>query len=301
MQNLDHQPDDRHANAPLGIAFALAEILLMLAISIMVKLVSPQVDTITVLLYRYALCLPLLLATALWRHGRLAFAITAPGTLCVRIVAGLLGLSFFYAALDLMSLAKVTVLFQTVTLFVTLFAPFLLGERTGWRRWTAVIIGFGGTLVLLEPGVAGWNAQGVFFAIGSPFFGAIMLIMLRRLGQRDSPAATSVWYNGAGFLVFLGLVIGFDATLPDMREDFLLLAMIGVLSSFQQLFLAFSHSLAKASLLASLRYLSIPAGIAAGIVFFDERLTSGVVVGSAIVIASSVFIVWRERQLRRSG
>ena len=288
-------------NVPLGVSFALSEIMLMVVISIMVKLVSPQIDTITVLLFRYALCLPLLLAAAVWQHGRTAFAITAPGTLGVRIVAGLLSLSFFYAALDLMSLAKVTVLFQTVTLFVTLLAPFLLGERTGWRRWVAVVIGFAGTVILLGPDAAGWNRQGVMFALGAPFFGAIMLIMLRRLGQRDSPVSTSLWYNGVGCAVFLFLVIAFDATFPRLREDILILVFIGVLSSFQQFFLSFSHSLARASLLAPLRYLSIPMGIVAGILLFDEKLTSGILAGSVVVIASSVFILWRERVHGRGG
>ena len=288
-------------NVPLGVSFALSEIMLMVVISIMVKLVSPQIDTITVLLFRYALCLPLLLAAAIWQHGRTAFAITAPGTLGVRIVAGLLSLSFFYAALDLMSLAKVTVLFQTVTLFVTLLAPFLLGERTGWRRWAAVVIGFAGTVILLGPDASGWNRQGVMFALGAPFFGAIMLIMLRRLGQRDSPVSTSLWYNGVGCGVFLFLVIAFDATFPRLGEDILILVCIGVLSSFQQFFLSFSHSLARASLLAPLRYLSIPMGIVAGILLFDEKLTSGILAGSAVVIASSVFILWRERVHGRKG
>ena len=288
-------------NVPLGVSFALSEIMLMVVISIMVKLVSPQIDTITVLLFRYALCLPLLLAAAVWQHGRTAFAITAPGTLGVRIVAGLLSLSFFYAALDLMSLAKVTVLFQTVTLFVTLLAPFLLGERTGWRRWAAVVIGFAGTVILLGPDAAGWNRQGVMFALGAPFFGAIMLIMLRRLGQRDSPVSTSLWYNGVGCAVFLFLVIAFDATFPRLREDIFILVCIGVLSSFQQFFLSVSHSLARASLLAPLRYLSIPMGIVAGIILFDEKLTSGILAGSAVVVASSVFILWRERVHGRGG
>jgi len=181
----------------------------------------------------------------------------------------------------------------------TLLAPFLLGERTGWRRWSAVIIGFGGTVLILEPTSQGWNGIGVMFALGSPLFGAFMLITLRRLGRSDNAASTSVWYNGIGALVFLGLVMAFGAEQPSMPRDLIVLMLIGVLSSFQQLFIAWSHRLAKASVLAPLRFLAIPAGIAAGITFFDERLTSGILLGSVIVIASSAFILWRERVLNK--
>lgn len=294
-------PADPNGRLSLGVTIALAEIVLMVGISALVKLVAPEIDTVTVLLFRYGLCLPLLVVTALWQRGRDAFRIAAPRILAVRIAAGLTSLTCFYAALDLMSLAKVTVLFQTITLFVTFLAPFMLGERVGWRRWTAVVLGFGGTLVLLAPGAAGWSLTGVLLGLGSPFFGAIMMIMLRRLGQHDNPATTAVWYNGTGALLFLALVTAWQASWPTTPRDIVILVLIGVLSSFQQFFIAFSHKLAPASLLAPLRYLSIPIGIGAGILLFGEILTAEIIVGSAIIIASSIFILRRERQLRGSG
>ena len=288
-------PAESHRLLSLGVTIAIAEILLTVGISALVKLVAPEIDTVTVLLFRYALCLPLLVVTAVWQRRRQALTITAPRILAVRVAAGLASLTCFYAALDLMSLAKVTVLFQTITLFVTFLAPFMLQERVGWRRWSAVIVGFGGTLILLEPGAAGWSLAGVLVGLGSPFFGAIMMIMLRRLGQHDSPATTAVWYNGTGAMLFLALVLVWDASLPATPRDMVILVLIGVLSSFQQFFIAFSHKLAPASLLAPLRYLSIPFGIVAGILFFDEVLSMAMLVGSGVVIASSIFILRRER------
>ena len=138
-------------NLPLGVSVALGEITMMVVVSALVKLVSDDIATTTILLFRYALCLPLLLVTAVWQRGRSALSITKPRTLSLRITTGLISLACFYAALDLMPLSLVTVLFQTLTLFVTLLAPMMLGERVGWRRWTAVIVGFGGTMLLLNP------------------------------------------------------------------------------------------------------------------------------------------------------
>ncbi|RZO30193.1 MAG: DMT family transporter [SAR116 cluster bacterium] len=288
-------------NLPLGVSVALGEITVMVVVSALVKLVSDDIATTTILLFRYALCLPLLLATAVWQRGRSALSITKPRTLSLRIATGLISLACFYAALDLMPLSLVTVLFQTLTLFVTLLAPMMLGERVGWRRWTAVIVGFGGTMLLLNPAAGGWTLTGILLGLGSPFFGALMMITLRRLGRHDSPATTAVWHNGMGAIIFAVIMIAVGAPLPTGRADMALLIAIGVLSSFQQFGLAFSHKLVPASILAPLHYLSIPMGIGAGIMLFGEALTLEIIVGSAIIIASSIFILRRERQLREAG
>jgi drug/metabolite transporter (DMT)-like permease len=293
--------DEGLTNLPLGVSVALGEITILVVVSALVKLVSDDIATTTILLFRYALCLPLLLATAVWQRGRSALSITKPRTLSIRITTGLISLACFYAALDLMPLSLVTVLFQTLTLFVTLLAPMMLGERVGWRRWTAVIVGFGGTLLLLNPAAGGWTLTGILLGLGSPFFGALMMITLRRLGRHDSPATTAVWHNGVGAMVFAVIVIVADAPLPTGKADMALLIAIGLLSSFQQFGLAFSHKLVPASILAPLHYLSIPMGIGAGIMLFGEVLTPEIIVGSAIIIASSIFILRRERQLRETG
>jgi len=290
--------DNGQVNLPLGVSVALGEIAIMVAVSVLVKLVSADIDTVTVLLFRYALCLPLLVVVAVWQRGGKALSITAPGTLAIRIVTGLISLACFYAALDLMALSLVTVLFQTLTLFVTFLAPVLLGERVGWRRWTAVVTGFGGTMLLLNPSAAGWTMAGVLFGLGSPFFGAMMMIALRRLGRRDSPATTAVWHNASGAAIFAVIVLASGAKMPSTSTDVGILVAVGLLSSFQQFGLAFSHKLVPASILAPLHYLAIPMGIGAGILLFGEVLTPETVIGSAIIIASSIFILRRERQLR---
>ena len=294
--------EDGQVNLPVGVSVAVGEIAIMVAVSVLVKLVSADIDTVTVLLFRYLLCLPLLVGTAIWQRGGKALSITAPKTLAIRIVTGLISLACFYAALDLMALSLVTVLFQTLTLFVTFLAPLLLGERVGWRRWSAVIVGFGGTMLLLNPSAAaGWTMAGLLFGLGSPFFGAMMMISLRKLGRRDSPATTAVWHNGCGALIFAGIVVMTGARMPSTSTDLVILVAVGVLSSFQQFGLALSHKLVPASILAPLHYLSIPMGIAAGILMFGEVLTAEIIIGSTIIIASSIFILRRERQIRSAA
>ena len=168
---------DRNLNIPFGISIGIAEILLTVGISVLVKSISQDLSIITILMFRYALCLPLLILFAILQHGRTAFTISRYSILAARTVTGLTSLTCFYAALDLMSLAKVTTLFQTLTLFITLLAPILLGERVGWRRWTAVIIGFGGAIMVISPGATGWSLTGVVLGFGAPFFGAAAIAL----------------------------------------------------------------------------------------------------------------------------
>ena len=97
--------EDGQVNLPVGVSVAIGEIAIMVAVSVLVKLVSADIDTVTVLLFRYLLCLPLLVATAIWQRGSEALSVTAPKTLAIRIVTGLISLACFYAALDLMALS----------------------------------------------------------------------------------------------------------------------------------------------------------------------------------------------------
>ena len=88
--------------------------------------------------------------------------------------------------------------------------------------------------------------------------------------------------------------------LPEDQTNLIILGAIGLLASFQQFSIAFSHQLAPATLLAPLRYLSVPFGIAAGVMIYAESLTIEIVFGSALIVLSSIFILRRERE-RQNG
>ena len=253
--------DIKYSNLPLGVSLALAEIILMLVIAGLVKLTASQISIVTALAARYLFCLPLLLMVGFRLHGMATLRPSRPRPLAIRILVGLLGLGFYFAALDHIALAKVTAIGQTATLFVTLLAPFLLAERIGWRRWTACMIGFIGTVILIEPGTSDWNPLGVAYAVLATIFGSLVLIMLRRIGQHESPVTSAIWYNGVGAFIFVSYQLMFDLPLPQASGDMLILVGLGVVASLQQIALAASHRFAPASTLAPLRYLSIPLGM----------------------------------------
>ena len=285
-------------NLPLGVSLSIGEVLFTVAIAAMVKLISGDISVFTILFFRYLLCIPLLLLTALLQRGRAAFSVQDKAKLGLRSAMGLGSFGCLFAALQTIDLSKMTALLQTIPVFVTLLAPFLLGESVGWRRRIAVIIGFIGVLLIIDPTHSDWLNAGVLLGIASPFFGALMLLTLRRLGQTDHPSTTALWYNIIGAVVFFCVCIGLNIPMPTADRILILLCIIGVMSSFQQFFLAHSYKLAPASVLAPLRYLSVPLGVGASVIFFNETLTLSFFIGTAVLISASFFILKRTQKIQ---
>ena len=289
---------DLALNLPLGVTLSIGEVLFTVAIAAMVKLIANDISVFMILFFRYLLCIPLLLLTATFQRGAAAFRVQAKAKLALRSAMGLGSFGCLFAALQTIELSKMTALLQTIPIFVTLLAPILLGETVGWRRRMAVLIGFVGAVLIVDPTHADWFNQGVLLGIASPFFGALMLLTLRRLGQTDHPSTTALWYNIIGAAVFFGVCLSLDIPMPNSENIVLILCIIGVMSSFQQFFLAHSYKLAPASVLAPLRYLSVPFGVGASVIFFNEKLTSSFFLGTAILVGASFFILKRSEKIK---
>ena len=285
-------------NLPMGVVLSIGEILFTVAIAALVKLISGDISVFMILFFRYFFCIPLLLLTALLQRGQAAFRVESRTNLAIRSAMGLGSFGCLFAALQTIDLSKMTALLQTIPVFVTLLAPFLLGETVGWRRRMAVAIGFIGVVLIIDPSTGNWLNKGVLLGLASPFFGALMLLSLRRLGQTDHPSTTALWYNIIGAVVFFGVSVSLDIAWPDTVDILVLLCLIGVMSSFQQFFLAHSYKLAPASVLAPLRYLSVPFGVGASVVFFDEILAPSFFIGTAILISASFFILKRTQKIQ---
>ena len=289
---------DLALNLPLGVTLSIGEVLFTVAIAAMVKLIANDISVFMILFFRYLLCIPLLLLTATFQRGAAAFRVQDKAKLALRSAMGLGSFGCLFAALQTIDLSKMTALLQTIPIFVTLLAPILLGETVGWRRRMAVLVGFFGAVLIVDPSNANWLNKGVLLGIASPFFGALMLLTLRRLGQTDHPSTTALWYNIIGAAVFFGVCLSLDIPMPNSENIVLILCIIGVMSSFQQFFLAHSYKLAPASVLAPLRYLSVPFGVGASVIFFNEKLTSSFFVGTAILIGASFFILKRSEKIK---
>ena len=287
----------RISNIPLGISLSISEVIFTIIIASLVKLISTDLSVFMILFFRYLFCIPLLLLMAIFQRGKEAMIIKSKLGLTLRTLAGIGSFGCLFAALQFINLSLMTILLQTMPLFITILAPLLINEVVGWFRRITAIIGFIGVMLILNPGNDGWIDKGVVLGMMSPFFGALMVISVRRLGKTDHPASTALWYNILGALIFLFICILNEYHWPFYGDILLILIVIGIVSSFQQICLAYSYKLAPASLLAPLRYISVPIGIIVGIFFFNETLSSNFFIGTLIIIICSIIIIVRENKL----
>ena len=287
------------SNNKMGALHLIGELAMSFVLASMVKVLQPDFSVFLILFFRYLFCLPLLVAYAIYSRGPKFLSITNIPGLALRTGFGFLGLTTWFLAITNIDISLATALTQTMPIFITGFSVVIAGEQVGLKRLVSVLVGFLGVLVLIFPITPALNLWGVLYALLAAVFSALMFVYLRVLGRTDPAVSTSIWYNFTG-LTLAGLLTysldSFEAvTSLSTPGSLYLLIALGFLASFQQYFLAQSHMYAQASILAPLHFLAIPFGIGVGILLFDEIITLKFLAGTAIIIASTYYIVLRQQ------
>lgn len=206
-------------------------------------------------------------------------------------------LSLLFIALKHLPLAEATVISFTSPLWVVAFSAPFLGEKVGWRRWAAVLVGLTGAAIVMRPGTAIFQWLALLPLIGAVFF-AFYQIVTRLLSGRDGFETTLFYSFGVGSAVVLVVAALTDWTTPDLRESGVLLFM-GVLGFVAHFTMLESLKAADASLVAPFNYVRVLWAIGLGYIWFDEAPGLWTYVGGGIVIASGLYVLWRET--RREG
>jgi drug/metabolite transporter (DMT)-like permease len=278
----------------VGVAFSLCAVFFGVLTGMLVKKLSADVTLVTTLFYRFLFSLPILFGVGLAMRGRAFLQINQRKTLCFRVFFGFCGIMFWFLSIRNMPLGLATSLFQSSVIFITLMSPFLLGEKVGVYRWTAVVAGLSGVLIITNP-FSGQMTSAAFFGIGAALAGAVLSILLRRLGKGDAPVSVACWYNASGFvalsIVVMILPAQFHAVSPPVLLDLIFLGAIG---AGLQLVLTSAYRYADAVVVASMRYLQMPLSGVVGYVVFSEIMTPTEIFGAIIIITSCLVIAWRE-------
>tara|TARA_A100000164_G_scaffold210437_1_gene186557 strand:+ start:96 stop:950 length:855 start_codon:yes stop_codon:yes gene_type:complete len=218
----------------------------------------------------------------------------------LQILRGIILLSanicFFYA-ISIISLAKALTLAFVAPLIVTAFSPVMLGEKVGFRRWTAVVVGFTGSLVVIRPGFVELNFASLA-ALGTGILYGFYLIITRKLSTSDNPLLTLLMTGMVG-AILVSAIIPFYWVKPSLNQ-WSLMAGIGVFACIGHLFLILSLKYADASKLAPLGYTEIIPNVLIGYYFFSEFPDKWTYVGLLIIILSGLYISRREYILTRS-
>ena len=198
---------------------------------------------------------------------------------------------FFYS-ISIISMAKALTLAFVAPLITTALSPFFLGEKVGFKRWSAVLVGFLGSLIVIRPGIIEFNLAS-FAALGTGLFYGIYLIITRKLHNSDSPLLTLLLTGvvGAALSSFLVPVVWINPSL----DQWLLLALMGVFACLGHLFLILSLKYADASKLAPFSYFEIVTNVILGYYFFGDFPHFWTWVGLTIIVSSGIYIFFREK------
>ena len=287
------------SNHKMGAIYLIGQIVMSMLLVSIVKVLQPEFSVFLILFFRYLFCLPLLIAYAIYTRGSMFLSINNIRGLALRTIFGFLGLTILFLSVINLDISLATALSQTMPIFITGLSVVIAGEVVGVKRLVSVLVGFVGVLVLIFPLTPALNLLGVLYALLGAFFSALMFVYLRVLGRTDPAVSTAIWYNVTGVILAGLLTYSLDYFEPlvglSTPDSLYLLIALGVLASFQQFFLAQSHMYAQASILAPLHFLSIPLGIGVGIVFFNEIITLKFLLGTAIIVASTYYMLMREQ------
>jgi drug/metabolite transporter (DMT)-like permease len=194
-----------------------------------------------------------------------------------------------------MTMAQATTISFLSPLLITILSIPMLGETVGPRRWAAVGGGMLGMLVVVRPGMGGFQPAALF-GVASSFCWALALIVTRKISSSDAPQTTALWSAAIGTAV-LTLMLPFVAIWPTF-EQFGLSLVLGVLASGGQWLVILAHRIAPASLLAPFFYSQLLWVTGLGFLIFGNLPDSWTLAGAAIIIASGLYTAHRERVRR---
>ena len=213
----------------------------------------------------------------------------------LQLIRGLLlfcaNILFFYS-ISIISLAKALTLSFIAPLIVTALSPILLKEKVGLRRWTAVIVGFIGSLIVIRPGFVEINLAS-FAALGTGVLYGFYLIITRKLHNYDNPLLTLLLTGVVGAI--LGSIIMPFVWVQPTIEEWSMMFAIGFFASIGHLFLILSLKYADASKLAPFGYFEIVTNIIIGYYFFSHFPDTWTFLGLFIIISSGVYIINRHK------
>lgn len=294
MTNMAHAVGRWRQVGPVGLGIALMLIgMLLFALNDAVgKWLVATYTVGQVLLLRSAMGLAILAPFVLRRGLSTLWTVEKPGIQVLRVVLSTAEVFCFYWAVRFLPLADVMTFWLAAPIWVAALSPFLLGERVGWRRWLAIMVGFCGVLIALAPS-GDLHLGATLVAIAGTLCFALMLITGRAL--RGTPDITLVVWQMSGALA-IGLVLAPIAWVPPSAMDFALLCALGAVAMLAHVCVSRALKLVDAAVVAPFQYTLLPWAIVLGWLFFGDVPRPDMLLGGAIIVSAGLYIFMRERR-----
>ncbi len=213
----------------------------------------------------------------------------------LRSTLGIAAMGCAFYAFSLMPLAEAISILHTAPLFMTALSVIILREKVGIRRWSAVLLGFVGMLLVVRPG-AGMFDSGSLYMLTAAFLIGCTTIIIRHLGKIDDPVCITFYFTLTGLVVSAGGLLLQGWRQPPPAELALLLA-VGLLGGTAQYLMTLSYRHQAVGILAPLKYLPIVFGGLIAYVVWGEIPDAQSLIGIGVIVASGLYTLHREMQL----
>jgi drug/metabolite transporter (DMT)-like permease len=294
MPAVSFSRDPSHG-ALLGAGLKLISVFCLAAMAACVKYLGGAVPAGQVVFFRGAIAL-VVIAVFAWRTEGLAVLKTGNWRAhAARSLAGTVSMFCWFISLTLIPLAQMTAITFTIPLFLTILAMVFLREQIHAYRWTALIVGFVGVLIIVGPSLVDGQGStlGVGIAVVAAVLAAFALMFLRRMSGHEHALTITFYFFVTSSSIALMTAIIAPWPMPT-REQWILLGLTGAFGVLGQLTMTYCYRYAEASLVAPLDYATMLFAIAIGYYVFGEvpRVTTWI--GAPLVIIAGGIILWRE-------
>ena len=278
-----------------GILLMLGSMALFAVEDLFLKLAAANLPVGQIVLISGALGAPVFFIMA-WRQGRGIFVAEAlhPAVIA-RNLGEMVAAAAYLAALAVVPLGTVAAVLQALPLAVTMGAALLFGEKVGWRRWTAIALGFAGVLLVIRPGGEGFRAETLLVLV------SVAGIVVRDLSARAIPArVTTAQVSAWGLLAVAVLGLGMIASTGEVRgvtgAEALVLAGAVVFGTAGYWAVTAATRTGEVAVVAPFRYSRLVFAMGLGVVFLAERPDAPTLAGSGLIVASGLYAFARERR-----
>ncbi len=281
-----------------GMGLRLLSALCLATMAAIIKLAEARgAGLVEIMFFRQLVAMPVVMAWLAIGPGLATVRTPRLGSHAIRTAVGIVSMAFNFGTFLLMPLAEATTLQFTVPIFATIFGALVLGEPTGWHRWAAVVAGFIGVLIVAHPSGTHFPLIGTLVGLTSGLLMAIVAILLRQLGKTE-PAGTTVFWFSALSIPPLALAWLFDVRAHDPQTWAMLIA-IGAIGGVGQLALTAALRFGSVSVVP-MDYSSLIWATLYGWLLFGVWPIPSTWIGAPVIVASGLYIVWREQRLRRA-
>ena len=303
-------------NNPKGIVFILISMMVFSVQDGIMKHIYNFVSLYEIYLIRTVVSLVLILLFLIITKKPIVFKTQYPLLTFTRVILFFFGFSSFYVSLTVLPLGTATALFFVTPFLITIFAHFFLKEEIGLRRWSAVVVGFIGVYVTLNPDFSNFNYLSLLPILCALCY-SLSMIIIKKTSDKDSVyTQTFTFYIGAIIIsIIFYFIIGdgqynvsdhpasqfiFREWFVDFNSNILLMTATGVTATLAFLFLFTAYSIASPAVVSPFEYSILFWSPLVGWLYFDEIPSLNTVIGILIIVSSGVYIFMREKAQNQS-